>query len=241
MNRERPLVSVIVAVKNSERYLAEALESVIRTGYAPIEIVVVDDRSADRTAAIATSFAPVRFIQQEGRGLAAAWNTGVDAARGGLIAFIDSDDLWAADKLDLQVEYLAHHPDVQYGIAKMRFFLEEGCAVPPGFRAGLLGNALVGRVPGTLVARRSLFDALGGFDTRLTIATDVDWFARAKDAGVPMAIIPEVLLHKRVHAANLSANAQVNSRELLRLLKQSIVRQRGAQPTPRQTEPRNVE
>ncbi|NJN81552.1 MAG: hypothetical protein HC802_04220 [Caldilineaceae bacterium] len=79
----------------------------------------------------------------------------------------------------------------------------------------------MGRVPGTLLARKSLFDRIGLFDTRYAIASDVDWFVRAKDHGAAMHTLPQLLLHKRVHSANLSSNAETNSRELLHLLHRS--------------------
>ena len=73
----------------------------------------------------------------------------------------------------------------------------------------------------------ALFDVVGRFDPSLSTAEDVDWFARAKDAAVPAAVIPAVLLHKRVHDANLSINAVANDRNLLSAVQRSIARKRG--------------
>jgi glycosyltransferase involved in cell wall biosynthesis len=133
-----PLVSVVIPTKNSERFLASAIESVIKTNYTPMEIIVVDGHSADKTEEIARSFDGVQFILQHNQGLSNAYNIGIDAAAGKLIAFHASDDLWTPDKLDVQVSYLLEHLDVQYTIARVKFFLEPGYSPPPGFKHELL-------------------------------------------------------------------------------------------------------
>jgi glycosyltransferase involved in cell wall biosynthesis len=221
----KPLVSVIVPVKNGERFLASAINSVLEQDYRPLEIIVVDGSSTDNTAKIARSFKHVRSFRQSGRGLADAWNVGIEAAKGELIAFLDHDDLWAPNKLSTQVGYLVNHPEIQYTIARVKFFLEEGHTIPIGFKKELLDKDQLGRIPGTLVARKHLFDSIGRFSTDLTIAADVDWFVRAKDKNTSMAVINEVLLYKRIHSANLSSNAEVNNQELLKILRISVERQ----------------
>ena len=221
-----PLVSVIIPVKNGERILPLALNSVLAQDYQPLEIIVVNDHSTDRTAEIARSFAYVQVLSPTGKGVASVWNDGIAAAKGELVAFLSHDDLWTPDKLRLQVHYLLEHPEIHYVIARVQFFIEPGCAIPSGFRKELLEQDHVGRVPETLVARKRLFDTIGKFDPRLSTAEDVDWFARAHDCGVPMAVIPKVLLHKRIHDTNISLNVPENNRNLLQALKQSIDRKR---------------
>jgi glycosyltransferase involved in cell wall biosynthesis len=225
------LVSVIIVVKNGERYLAEAIESVLVQTYEPFEIIVVDGQSTDNTEKITKSYKQVRYIRQTGQGIADAYNVGIDTAKGKLIAFISHDDLWASNKLSVQVNYLVSHPEIQYTVTKFKYFLEQGGYTPPGFKKELLGKEHVGRIMETLVTRKSLFDLIGKLNTDFTIANDVDWFTRAKDKNIPMATIPEVLLYKRIHNTNLSSNAQVNNQELLGILKQSISRRRNQQFT----------
>jgi GT2 family glycosyltransferase len=82
-------------------------------------------------------------------------------------------------------------------------------------------------MPGALLARRSLFEQVGLFDTRLAIATDVDWFARLKDAGLVLGVVDEVVVEKRAHGSNLShSDLDRNSAELLHVLRDSVDRQR---------------
>ncbi|WP_017718246.1 glycosyltransferase [Kamptonema formosum] len=224
---EKPLVSVIMAVKNGERFLAEAIESVLSQTYEPYEIIVVDGQSTDSTEKIAKSYKPVRYIRQTGQGVADAYNAGIDAARGEFVAFLSHDDLWAPNKLSVQVDYLISHPEIQYTVAKAKFFLEEGYSIPPGFKPELLEGEPICRTMETLVVRKTLFEEIGKLNPEFSPADDVDWFARAKDRKIPMAVIPEVLLSKRIHDANTSLSDQkLNNQLLLRILKQSIERQR---------------
>jgi glycosyltransferase involved in cell wall biosynthesis len=222
----KSLVSVIVPVRNGERFLASAITSILNQDYRPLEIIVVDGHSEDNTAKIAQSFENVHYVRQVNRGIADAFNTGITAAQGDVIAFLSHDDLWMPNKLSLQVNYLMEHPEIQYTIAMVKFFLEPGHEIPLGFKKEILQGQHVGRIMETLVARKSLFDAIGGFDSEMALAEDADWYARANDHKVPMAIIPEVLLHKRVHNANASSDAQTSNRELLKALKRSIERKK---------------
>jgi len=124
MTDENPLVSVIIPVYNGGRYLRAALESVFAQTYRPFEVIVVDDGSADDSGVIAQSFPEVRYIYQTNQGVAAARNNGLEAARGEYFAFLDQDDLWAPEKLKLQVEYLLSHPEVGYTLTQQQFFLD---------------------------------------------------------------------------------------------------------------------
>jgi len=223
---ENPLVSVILAVKNGERYLEEAIESVRRSTYRPIEIILVDGRSTDDTARIAGSFNEIRYILQKEDGVADAYNIGIDEARGEFVAFISCDDIWDADKLKLQIGHLLAHPEIEYVIAKVEFFLQKGCVIPAGFRRELLDSPRVAYIMETLAARKRLFKRIGKFDTSYPIAEDVDWYSRAKDMNIPMALIPEVLVYKRVHDKNISCNTVLNNQQLLRALKQSLDRKK---------------
>ena len=217
------MVSVIIPVYNGERYLAEAIESVLAQTQKPNEMIVVDSESQDNTEKIARSYRQVHYIRDGGRGLANARNMGIDVCRGELIAFLDYDDRWAPNKLKVQVEHLINNPKIQYVNALVKLFLEPGCTLRLGYTKKSLNRAKVGRTPGTLVARKSLFDRIGRFSADFVIGCDVEWFTRAKDNNIPMAIIPEVLLYKRLHNTNLSGNVQVNRQELFKIVKQSIV------------------
>lgn len=230
---EPDLVSAVLIVRNGERFLGQALDSVRAQTYRPLEIIVVDGGSTDGTVALAGARSDVRVVTQRGAGIAQAYNTGIHAARGEYLAFLSHDDLWVPEKLALQVDFLRSHPQVQYTVGMLRYFLEPGCEPPRGMKRELLQGIHVGRVMETLVARRTLFEEVGGFDPALRIANDVDWFARVQDLGVPGTVLGQLLLHKRVHDANTSSNEAVNTAELLTVLGRSILRRRQGQQRDR--------
>jgi glycosyltransferase involved in cell wall biosynthesis len=222
-----PLVSVVVPTLNAARYLSQALDSIAAQTYERHEVVVVDGGSTDATLEVTAGYPPARVVRQAGTGLPDAWNCGIAAATGGLIAFLDSDDRWAPTKLELQVRALESQPAAEGAITRMRFVLEPGFPIPPGFRPALLEADHVAQMPSALLARRSAFDRIGVFETRWPIASDIDWFARAKDAGLRIEVVEKVLVEKRVHDSNLSTlgGAKLNS-ELLELLRASVLRRR---------------
>ena len=227
-----PLVSVIVPAFNAERFLRQALESVLAQSYRPLDVIVVDDGSLDGTADIARSYTEVRYMHQSNQGHAAARNAGLRVASGEFVSFLDADDLWAPNKLELQVGYLLKHPEVGYAIAKQRLFLEPGMRVPPWLRRELLQDDQAGYLLGTLVVRRSVLERIGAFDLAYRISCDSDWFARAKDANIPMVVLPDVLLFRRIHPGNMSSDVRQTHSELLRILRASISRQRAGESSP---------
>jgi len=115
---ERPLVSVVTIFLDAERFLAEAIESVLAQDYPTWELLLVDDGSTDASAAIARGYAArapqrIRYVTHPGRrnlGMSASRNLGLAHARGPLVAFLDADDVWLPHKLAEQVRLLGEHP-----------------------------------------------------------------------------------------------------------------------------------
>ena len=225
-----PLVSVIVPVYNGEKYLREALESVFEQDYSPFEVIVIDDGSTDDSARIAQSFA-VRYVYQENQGPAAARNKGIEIATGGFIAFIDQDDTWLPGKLSIQMKHLMADPTLLFAVSRQRFFLDEDVEKPGWLRADILNDDQMGYLPGTLLARKRAFEEIGMFALEFPTTSDVDWFFRANDANVPMIVIQEVLLQKRVHRDAQSSYAKQHNQELLILLRRSIQRKKQGKAT----------
>lgn len=221
-------VSVIIPVFNAERFVAQALASVAAQTYPHREVIVVDGGSTDQTEAIvrahAAEPAAVRWVPQTGTGLAAAWNSGLAAATGEWVAFLDSDDLWLPDKLAQQVAYLRAHPEAQFVIGQVRFFLEPGCPPPTTMKPEIFEADHLARMPGALLARRTLFETAGNFDPSFGISTDIEWFARVMALGVPNGAVPGVVIRKRVHETNLSSVGGPDhlTRHFPRLLKRAL-------------------
>lgn len=224
---DNPLVSVIVPTYNGAAYLAEALASVRAQTYPRVELIVVDDGSVDASPEIAASYRPARRVRQEHQGVAVARNQGLTLATGDLLAFLDQDDWWDPLKLQRQVDYLRAQPEVAYVTTRQRFFLSPGAGTPLWLKPELLEGDQPGTTPSTLLARKELFEKLGPFNPQFALTSDVDWFFRAKDAGVKTYELPEVLTHKRVHGENHSRLAETHNQELVRLARETIDRQRG--------------
>lgn len=222
---ENGRVSVIIVVKNGEKYLEQAIQSVVNQTVKPFEILLVDGGSADRTLEIAGSYPEIKILIQKEKGLANARNLAIYSANCDLITFLDHDDYWPVNKLELQLEKFQKSPELQYCYGQVQLFLEKGTELRNGFEAHHFNEELVGRTPGTLMARKSLFEEIGNFDPAYSIACDVDWFTRAADFKMKCSFISEILLYKRVHYSNLSANVKRNKAELFRVIKESLKRQ----------------
>jgi glycosyltransferase involved in cell wall biosynthesis len=223
------LVSTIVPVYNGERFLAEGVASVRSQDYGSLEIIVVDDGSTDSTPRLARALgADVCYVRQDNRGPADARNAGLAVARGDVIAFLDADDLWCADRLAHQLAILAADPtmDVVWGRSQI-MMLDENASGDGGqflpfsepWHLTLLGSALY---------RRRAFERVGTFDSSLEASSDADWFLRARERNLNVGLSEEVALLYRLHHTNLSRDADFRRRHFLRALKRSIDRRRDA-------------
>jgi glycosyltransferase involved in cell wall biosynthesis len=228
------LISAVVPVYNGAKYLAATLESILAQNYRPLEVIVVDDGSTDDTASIVRSYPEVVYIYQTNQGAAVAKNTGMAHSTGEFIAFLDADDIWPPSKLSAQIRYLAGHPEAGCIIGRMHNFLDEGVARPGWLPERMIDEDGVGLSLGASLVRRWVFDRIGGFNPRFTRSEDLDWFIRMKEADIPMETLPNVFLHRRIHASNVSNDQETSTRERLHILKELIDRKRGkaAMPMP---------
>lgn len=223
---DAPLVSVVLASHNGERFLHEALESVFAQDYAPFEAVFVDDGSTDGTAAVARSF-PVHYLHQANAGLAAARNTGIAATRGAYVTFLDDDDRMPANRLQAQAGYLREHPDIGCVLGRQEWL------DPPDWleRDRVYGDP--GGIPlAAAMLRRDAIDVVGGFDPALQYAEDRDLLIRLRERGIGIAVLPEVVLVRRYHGSNMTSPARrPGVHPLTRSLKAKLDRDRAGGPT----------
>jgi glycosyltransferase involved in cell wall biosynthesis len=216
------LISIIVPVYNGEKYIAETLTSILSQDYTPIELIVVNDGSTDKSDEIIRSYKDVKYFCQENRGVPSARNFGIKQSNGEFIAFSDQDDLWNPGKLTDQVNYLVENPVCEYVVSKRKIYMEPGIQRPSWLKKELLDSEDVDYSPSSLLARASLFQKIGFFNADFENASDVDWFFKAKNAGIQKGIIDKVLYLKRVHEDNQSNRVQALHREYLQLIRQSI-------------------
>jgi glycosyltransferase involved in cell wall biosynthesis len=225
----RRLASCVVAAFNSERWVSDAIRSILDQTYRPIEVIVVDDGSQDATSEVARGFGePVRVITQETAGPAATRNRGVREARGDYVAWLDADDLWHPEKLVRQVTYLEHRPAIQGVASHVRNFWAEGHeAEEEHYRDHLRMNPIPGWATTTLLVRRPAFVAVGELDTELWFGDALDWFMRARDNGIAIEMLSDVLTFHRLRRDNLSTRrSRESEEEFLDIVKTSLERRR---------------
>lgn len=223
------LISCIVPVFNGERYLAEALDSILKQSYRPLEIIVADDGSTDGTEAIVARFGTqVRYLYQPNSGPAAARNLGLGAVGGEFVAFLDADDLWHAEKLARQMARFGARPELDVCVGHVQnFWVPELHEEEERFRNHRVARPLPGYVTETLLAPSSLFKAIGPFNTGLDHGDSTEWFLRAAGQGAVIELLPDVLSYRRLHQTNRSRLFASNSRdEYLKIVKAVIDRRR---------------
>ncbi|RLD45743.1 MAG: glycosyltransferase family 2 protein [Bacteroidetes bacterium] len=224
-----PLVSIIIPTYNHGKYLHDALSSVFADSYSPKEVIVVNDGSTDNTAEIAASFPHLQYIYQKNQGVAVARNTGVRAAKGKYIAFLDSDDIWMAGRIKRTIDYFLKHPDVEYVLAQQKMFLEKDYPKPAHIEQAWLEKPIDTSGSGVLTVRRSCFEKIGLFNPDYQIGEDTEWFLRANEANILVGRMDFVAIKRRIHGANLTV-AQVKEARfsLFKMMKESIERKKGA-------------
>jgi glycosyltransferase involved in cell wall biosynthesis len=220
------LISVIVPAFQREAHLDATLRSIIAQSYSPLEIIVVDDGSTDRTAAVAQSHPQVCYVFQNNQGPPAARNTGLANSNGELIAFLDADDLWPSDKLEKQFDFLTRNPTIACVLGRMKNFLDDGIDLPNWVPSSAMSDDSDALSLGAGLIRREAFDRIGGFDSNCWYGDDLDWFIRLREAGLPMATMKEVFLLRRIHSSNISSNQQALAQQYLRIIKAHIDRRR---------------
>jgi glycosyltransferase involved in cell wall biosynthesis len=227
-------VSAVIPVYNGERYLAEALESVLAQTWRHLEVLVVDDGSTDGTAAVARGFgAPVVHHGREHAGLAATENAGMELAQGEFVAYLDADDLWLPGKLAVQTAALAADPGLDMVFGHVEQFVSPELAtarpLPPD------AIEMPGYSTGTMLIRRSSFARAGRFDPDLRMGEFVDWYIRAIERGLRSHMLPDVVMRRRIHGDNMGIRERKYRSDYVRILKAALDRRRvvaGAGQTP---------
>ncbi len=228
MNASGPLVSVVMPMYNGERYLTEAVESVLAQSYRPVELILVDDGSTDGSADLAFRFGTaLHYEYQANAGQSAARNRGIQLARGPLLAFLDDDDYWSNEKLALQVAVLANDPSLDAVFGHVRQFLSPDLDPAAAGRVRYHAEVMSGYVPGTMLIRREAFDRVGPFDPQWRVGEFVHWYARAMEAGLRTVLLPDIVLHRRLHDDNMGIKQRAESVQYVRILKGALDRRRG--------------
>lgn len=208
----KPLVSIVIPVWNQEKYVAEAIESVLTQTYPNLELIVVDDGSTDKTPDIVKGYGDrLTYIRQKNKGAATALNVGTRKAKGELVGWLSSDDVYFKNKIGEQVKYFENYPQVSLVYTDFQMIDGQGkitqVVKSPYYqdrkefiKQMILGNFVNGS--SILAKKRELLKA-GLFDPKMKYHADGDmWFRILKNGD--FGHVDKVLLKYRWHAGNAS-------------------------------------
>lgn len=217
-----PTISVVIPAFNSGQWIAQTVESVLAQTVQPSEIIVVDDGSTDDTRRrLAPYMDRIRYLLQANQGVAVARNSGIAAATGELIAFLDADDLWHPQKLEIQLRAMADHP--RLGLLGTGAF---DLPAPAAAEAGPCGLSMVPWrrlvvknvfTTSSVMVRRDVLNKVGCFDPELRGPEDFDLWLRIAEAA-PVANLKAKLVGYRTVPGSLGRRAQAMEAGLLRIM-----------------------
>ncbi len=208
-----PLISVIIPTYNRSWILKDAVDSVLSQKFTDFELIVVDDGSTDSTSELLSAYKDrIIKIRQENRGVSSARNSGLRAASGLYVAFLDSDDMWLPEKLSSQVDFFESHPEavicqtdemwIRKGVRvnpKNRHKKPSGMIFEPSLRLCLVS-------PSAVMMKKSIFDEIGLFNEAFPACEDYDLWLRT-GLYYPVHLIERQLVVKRGgHKDQLSGN-----------------------------------
>lgn len=233
------LISVVIPAYNAERFIGQAIQSVLAQTRQPDEILVIDDGSTDKTKEVVLPFREqVTYFAQNNLGPSAARNVGIRAAKGSLICFQDADDFWTPEKLEVQVAYMEAHPEIAMTFSDHEEFNEEGVVLASYLEVkrkafesfpiaiGPIENAFQKLVvenfisTPTVMVRRSCLDKTGLFDENLWSVEDRDLWLRIS-ASFPIACIPRIFCKRRFHQGNISRQQELALQGRIQVLKKN--------------------
>lgn len=219
------LVSVVIPCYRQAHYLASAIESVMAQSHPAHEIIVVDDGSPDDVAAVVAAYPKVRHIRKQNAGVSAARNTGLGAATGEYISFLDADDMLHPDALRVGASALQSHPEAAFTYGRSRRVDANGeptdtpiLRTADGedhYTALLRGNFII---LSSTMYRASVFGAVGGFDPSVSGAEDYELYLRITSR-FPVHDHRTLNVDYRRHDASASRNAALLLRTTLSVLR----------------------
>ena len=215
-----PKVSVIVPFYNSEDYIGEAIESILKQSYQDYEIIAVNDGSTDSSAEVVERFGSgIRNLSHPNSGVAKTMNRGMEAASGEYLSFLESDDIWHPDKLAVQVEVLDRCPDVGIVTSDVEYIEQDGTKLnkilvasrheDTFIRMFVKGHILL---PSAMMIRREVYEKAGGMNEGFIGAClqDHEWAARLCDTA-KIHSINKPLVFYRMHPAKTPSHVLENN------------------------------
>ena len=232
-----PTISVLMSVYNGEKYLAEAVESILDQTLADFEFIIIDDGSKDGSLAMLQKYAArdprIRLTSQPNQGLTRTLNEALAQARGEFIARMDSDDVARPDRFENQVRFLREHPEVVCTGGYFELIDGEGRLLtwlkPPIDDAEIQRRALAGHgsiCHPTAMIRREALRRINGYDTDFKTAQDLDLWLRLGEVG-KLANVPVSVLRFRLHESSVSESKRHEQRQSARMACERAWKRRG--------------
>jgi len=241
---KKPIISVLMAVYNSEKYLSEAIESILAQTYSDFEFIIINDGSIDRSEAILQEYRKqderIRVISRGNTGHAAALNEGLIHANGRYVARMDNDDIAFPERFAKQVAFLEEQSD--YVAVGSRVLMIDPEGRPIGLANELTSHEEIdamhlagssGAIAHPAVMLRSIaLQKIGGYNKKMETAEDVDLFLRLAEVG-RLANLPEVLLKYRLHLKSTGHTRRTEQCQAESLAITEAHRRRGLEPPTR--------
>lgn len=221
-----PKVSVVIPAYNSERFIAETLESVFNQSYQDFEVIVVDDGSSDGTDKVISRYeGRLTYIRKKNEGISVARNTGIAQARGEYVAFIDHDDIWLPEKLKEQMALLEGNKEIYLCFSDVYIIDEKGRRGKNVFKicpahSGMVFKQLLkdNFIPViTAVIKKEVFKEIGLFNPQYRIAEDWDLFLRISKQ-YPVVFVNRPLAKYRIHSGSFSRHRNLMFAEVISIM-----------------------
>ena len=233
----QPRVTILMPLYNAERFVAQALRSLLQDQAVPLEVIVIDHQSSDRSVALVQAVGDprLRLVTHQGGGIAEVLNTGLGLARAEFMARCDADDLYPPDRLATQIAWLEQHPEFaavagnyaaidQQGRPLIRFQCgDQETDITEELRTGLTRTHL-----GTFLLRTAVVHQLGGFRSYFTTAEDIDLQLRLGDR-YRVGYCPQVVYHYRIHPTSITHTRASNQRDFFDQVARRFQQQRQTQ------------
>ncbi|MEO0796759.1 MAG: glycosyltransferase [Verrucomicrobiota bacterium] len=222
------MVTAGIVSFNGEKFIREAIQSILDQSYQNIEIIVVDDGSTDLTAKIASQFHQVKLVTQDNLGEGAARNRILQEATGDYIAYLDDDDCWFPTKIQQQLNAAITYPELDYVFCRIKVQAEEGFQQADWALAEKT-ESVGSFFPSALFAPRKTFEKVGTFQPELKMGADFEWFTRAIDLKLKSYIVEEPLVLRRIHSGNAVQDNERLRKVIMQTMRTSIRRKRNEQ------------
>lgn len=227
MNKNNILISVIIPTYNSANYISESINSILSQSFNNVEIIIVDDGSTDDTKQIVSKTDKrIYYYSQEHKGISAALNKAVKLSNSSFLSFLDADDLWYPNKLELQLSFLLNNQDIDMVFGHVVHFISPELSREEMDHVKCPQNAMPGYSRSAMLIRKESYLQAGSFSEKYSVGEFIEWYSRAQEIGLKSYLLSDLVLKRRIHKQNTTMNNNRLGSDYAKLLKVAIDRKR---------------